>query len=228
MADLNHAVAAHWGDVVRRARQALGLRQVDVAQWAELSRNLISRMELGAGGSIPLRSWASVASVLDIRLDAVSHADARWMAPIERRCHAFVAEIARDGGWSAVTEIGPRFETVLVRPQRFEAAVVRTWHPVPIVSAALDEFEERISLESARRGDAWRVSGLILVPRTGQNRRRITERAADIAPRLPADGADWIGSLRGLRQSMPTDRGLVWLDRWATRFTPARRRPGWQ
>lgn len=185
MTRFNDGVAVHWGDVIRRARLALGLRQVDVALAAELSRNLVSRMELGAGGSIPLRSWVSVAGVLNIRLDAASHADARWMRPIERRCHALVAELGREGGWSAVTEIG-------------------------------------------RRGETWRVSGLILVPRTARNRRRITERAADIAPRLPADVADWLGSLRRLRQPMPADRGLAWLDRWATRFTPARRRPGWQ
>jgi hypothetical protein len=210
------------------------MRQSDVADAAGLSRTMVGRMELGRGGTIPLENWAAVAQVVGVRLDAVGRADAPWMAPIERRCHALVAGLARDGGWTAVTQVVsaggphafPAIETVIARSQ-LEAVVIKAWHPVPMVEPALVSFEERLAKERTRRGDTWQISGLFLVPRTTSNRRRITEQAEALAARLPASGADWIRALRSPRARLP-GLGLIWLDRWATRLRPARRRPGWE
>lgn len=236
MASVDTSLAATLGDRLKVARTVVGMRQEDVAIQAGVSRTMVCRMELGRGGSISMDSWAAVASVLGVELRAEFHEPERSpRGHLTLRCHALVARVARDGGWRATTEIvrasrdraPATVETILVRPFRHEAAVVHAWHPVPNVGPALDALETRRDLLRRMFGSGWFVSALVLCPSTSADRRRVTELAPRLATALPATAGDWMGALRHSRSPMPSD-GLIWTDRWAQRFRPAGRHPGWQ
>jgi transcriptional regulator with XRE-family HTH domain len=236
MASLNESVAAALGKRIRLARSETGMLQGEVAIQAGLSATMVCRMELGRGGSISLDSWAAVAAVLGVEIvGAFNEPAGSSRGQVELRCHRLVAGVARDGGWAATTEIvraspdraPSSVETILVRTFRKEAAVVHAWHPVPNVGAALSDLEARS--EQLRRyfGSDWTVSALVLCPSTTAGRRRVTELAHRLATHLPATGGEWTAALRHKRSPMPA-AGLLWTDRWAERFRPAARHPGWQ
>jgi transcriptional regulator with XRE-family HTH domain len=236
MALADRSFAATLGQRFRQARSTAGIRQADVASQAGVSRAMVTRMELGRGGSISLDTWAAVAAVLGVEIvGAFNEPAGSWRGQVELRCHGLVAGVARDGGWAATTEIvraspdraPSSVETILVRTFRKEAAVVHAWHPVPNVGAALGDLEARG--EQLRRyfGSDWTVSALVLCPSTTAGRRRVTELAHRLATHLPATGGEWTAALRHKRSPMPA-AGLLWTDRWAERFRPAARHPGWQ
>ncbi len=236
MARVDESLAATFGGRFRLARSTAGIRQVDVASQAGISRTMLARMELGRGGSISLDSWAAVASVLGVEFVAeFSEPAGSLRGQVEMRCHRLVASVARDGGWVARTEIvraspdraPSSVETILVRPFRTEAAVVHAWHPVPNVGAALGDLGARCEQLRRSFGAGWSVSALVLCPSTTAGRRRVTELADRLAADLPANGGDWMAALRHRRSPMPA-AGLLWTDRWAERFRPAARHPGWQ
>ena len=236
MASVDTSLAATLGDRFRLARTVVGMRQEDVASEAGVSRTMVCRMELGRGGSISMDAWAAVASVLGVELLAEFREPERSpRGQLALRCHALVARVAWDGGWRATTEIvrasrdraPATVETILVRPFRTEAAVVRAWYPVPNVGVALDALESRREVLRRAFGSGWSVSALVLCPSTMADRRRVTELASRLATALPATAGEWIGALRHSRLAMPSD-GLIWTDRWAQRFRPGGRHPGWQ
>ena len=236
MTEMDEAVAAMLGERIRRAPWAAGRRQVDVAHGAGVSQTMVCRMELGHGASVSLGSWVAVAASLGIDLFALeSELEREPKETTELRCHTLVAGVARGGGWSSTTEIvraradraPSSVETILVRPNRNEAAVVRAWQTVPNVDVALDSLRART--EDLRRsvGSGWSVSALVLCPWTRADRRRITELAPRLADVLPATSGAWMNALRHSRLPMPSD-GLLWTDGHAERFKPAGRHPGWQ
>jgi transcriptional regulator with XRE-family HTH domain len=236
MARVEESLAATLGEHFRLARSSVGIRQLDVASQAGISRTMVTRMELGRGGSIGLDSWAAVANVLGVDLIAeFREPEGSSRGNVVMQCHSLVAAVARDGGWVATTETvqaSPHrapssVETIQVRPFRGEAAVVHAWHPVPNVVAAIDALEGR--QENLRRtfGSGWAVSALVLCPSSMAGRRRVTELAPRLATALPATAGDWMAALRCARSPMPS-AGLLWTDHSAVRFRPAGRHPGWQ
>ena len=236
MARIDESLAATLGERIRFARSAVGIRQIDVARRAGISRAMVTRMELGRGGSISLDSWAAVAGVLGVDLVAeINDRAASSRGHVELRCHGLVAVVARDGGWAAATEIvrarpdsaPSSVETILVRSFRQEAAVVHAWHPVPNVGPALRDLGARCEHLRRSFGPGWSVSALVLCPSTTAARRRVTEVAQGLAMDLPATCGEWMAALRHRRSPMPA-AGLLWTDRWAERFRPAGRHPGWQ
>jgi len=236
MASADESLAAALGNCLRLARSAAGIRQRDVAIQAGVSRTMVCRMELGRGGSISLDSWAAVAAVLGVDLVAdFREPRGSSRGHVELRCHTLVSAVAREGGWLGTTEIVRKsrdrapssVETILVRPVRNEAAVVHAWHPVPNVEVALDDLEGRREPLQRTFGVAWAVGVLVVCPSTTAGRRRVTELAPRLAAALPATAGDWMAALRHARSPMPS-AGLLWTDRWAERFKPAGRHPGWQ
>ena len=137
-------IAAKLGDRLRRARHSGRWPQADVAERAGVSQATISRMELGAGGSITLDTWSSVAAGAGVRFIADLRSDAdrecAWppmAATAARRCLALIDDEARGGGWKALAEIaGDEIETVLVRPVRGEVAFIRVCDALASVDAA--------------------------------------------------------------------------------------------
>ena len=236
MVSVDASVAAALGDRLRLARCAAGIRQRDVAIRAGVSRTIVCRMELGRGGSIRLDSWVAVAAVLNVDLVGITHEpEGSWRGHVVLRCHDLVAALARDGRWVARTEIvrarpdraPTSVETILVRPFRQETAVVRAWHPIPNMDAALDDLEARVEQLRRSSGPGWAVNALVLCPSTTDGRRRVTEVASLLATALPAPSGEWMAALRHPRSPMPSS-GLLWTDRWAERFKPAGRHPGWE
>lgn len=236
MTKAGESLAAVLGDQIRCTRAAAGRRQAEVADQAGVSATMVCRMELGRGASISLGSWAAVAASLGVDLVAVaSERESQRQDDIELRCHRLAAEVAVGGGWTATTEIvraspdraPSSVETILVRPSRNEAAVVRAWHPVPNMGVALDTLQARKDDLRRSFGPGWTVSALVLCPWTTAGRRRISELAPSLATVMPATSGAWMTALRHARSPMPPD-GLLWTDRWAEQFKPAGRHPGWQ
>ena len=236
MTEVGDSLAATLGDRIRRARSAAGRRQSEVADRAGVSQTMVCRMELGRGASVSLGSWAAVAETLGVDLFALEPGRERQPQDvIELQCHALAAEVARGGGWTATTEIVPAspdgapssMETILVRPSGNEAAVVRAWHPVPNMRVALDALQARKDDLQRSFGPGWTVRALVLCPWTTAGRRRISELAPCLATVLPAASGAWMTALRHALSPMPSD-GLLWTDRWAEKFKPTGRHPGWQ
>jgi transcriptional regulator with XRE-family HTH domain len=236
MTEVGESLAATFGDRIRTARVAEGRRQRDVADMAGVSETMVCRMELGRGASISLGSWAAVAAALGVDLDAaVSGPESRRQDDIEVRCHTLAAEVARGGGWTATTEIvrtsqdhaPSSVETILFRPSRNEATVVRVWHPVLNINVALNALQARQEDLCGSLGLEWTVGALVLCVWTIADRRRISELAPRLATVLPATSAAWMAALRYARSPMPSD-GLLWTHPSGLRFKPAGRHPGWQ
>jgi hypothetical protein len=176
--------------------------------------------------------WAAAAGAVGRRL-VVDLVDMRPDVPQEAslalRCHRTITNEALVGGWSAVTEIRSRpsheeIETVLARAS--ESVVVHAWDVVTRVAARLEILQASIDRERST-ADAASVCGLVVVPSTHANRRRMTEEQA----LLPGSGA---GPRRQLVRRPPqqasasADRhGVLWLDRHGDRLLPAPLLPGW-
>jgi hypothetical protein len=216
----------------------LGTR-VDGARWrwqlGPACRNRRSRGWSSAeGGSISLETWAAVAEAVGRRLTADLRSDARAdeavsAARVVRRCHALIGDIARVGGWTAVTEVtADVIETLLVRPLRDEVAVVHVWDAIAGIDAAARAFLRSIQREYEDRADPATVGGLVVVLHTTENRRRVAESRAVLQEVVPGSGARWLGALRSPRSAMPTDAGLVWASPDGSRIRPTPHRPGWQ
>jgi transcriptional regulator with XRE-family HTH domain len=225
--------AAHLGVELRRARQRCRMRQGDVASRIGCSQSMISRMELGAGANMPLATWAAAAQAVDLRL-VVDLVDTRpdllrEDASLALRCHRTITREARAGDWSVVTEIRSRFghqevETVLTRASH--SVVVHAWDVVTRVAARLEMLQASIDRERSR-SDGLAVGGLIIVPSTQANRRRMTEERALLGGAVPALAADWYAALRNAHRPVPIDPGVLWVDRHASRLLPAPLLPGW-
>jgi hypothetical protein len=148
-----------------------------------------------------------------------------------------IANTARDGGWSAVTEIRSRsgrddIETILIRHDRFrsdrhELAVVRVWDVVTNISRSIDVMRASIERERRDHGNGWAVGGLVVLPSGPGNRRRMTEERALLEPEFPAFAAGWYAALRNDRRAMPGKPGMLWTDRHGSRILPAPFVPGW-
>jgi hypothetical protein len=232
--------AAILGNELRWSRQRCRKVQRVVAGEIGCSQSTISRMELGRGGAMSLSAWAAAAGAVDRRL--VVELVPRDSAPrseegLARRCHGLVTELARDGGWTAVTEIITRpgradIETVLTRrnalyPHRPEVAVVHVWD---LLTEPIGRFERmRISLarERQERAADHVVAGLVVMPARADQRRRATEERALLQVEYPALAAHWFGALVNGHRRMPTSSGILWCDRAGERFLPAPLVPGW-
>jgi transcriptional regulator with XRE-family HTH domain len=100
---------ARVGAAFRAVRLRRGLRQIDVATQAVVSRGLVSLIERGHVDAATLRALRRVAAVLDIRVDIV----ARWRAgELDRLLNArhaaladAVADYLRALGWEVAPEV---------------------------------------------------------------------------------------------------------------------------
>jgi transcriptional regulator with XRE-family HTH domain len=211
-------IAAIQRERIRRARLVARLRQSEVAALAGVSQTMVSRIELGRGGSVPFGRWTAVAATVGVDLLGTLDDSLPTSLDVLRRCHRLVADRALEGGWSAWTDLQAN-ETLLVRPSRQEAAVVQIWDAIGSVPAAIGSFADRLTREALTHPDSWRVSGAIVVPATGPNRRRMTESDAAIRVGFPVRGAQWLGAL-GQLAPMPGRPGVIWTDQRMDRLRP--------
>lgn len=238
--DYDH-VATVLGRELRRARHAVRKRQRDVGAEIDLSQPSISRLELGGGGPVALDTWIAVARAVGRRLefDLVDSDEAPGTVVAEPsvRCHRMVARTAAGGGWSAATAVRhwPQvsdLETVLTRRTETyrpsnEVAIVQVWHEITGVEPLVARLLSRVDEERLLHPDATIVSGLVVVPASHHDRRRITEVRDELRAALPAAGRDWYAALVNSNRRLPRGHGILWAFRHGDGLRPAPFLPGW-
>jgi hypothetical protein len=93
------------------------------------------------------------------------------------------------------------------------------WDVLADFDRAIADLRRGIEGERSARGEPWSVSGFVLIARSGQIVRRLSEsgRAVDLA--LPVRGSRWLGALDA-DVPMPASLGMVWTDQSMTRLRP--------
>jgi hypothetical protein len=214
MARMARDLPLEFGREVRAARLRMRRSQAKIAAAAGVSQPLISKMELGRGGGVPLATWSTVAGVLGLQLELVPLMDGR-AGPWQR----LIVETARSGDWTA-SSTGD--ETLLSRGD--DRVVVHAWDVVTVVTADAD----RLMAAMAREGEAGgRVSGIVVIPGTGDNRRRVSELRAELRDAFPARANAWYAALVNPHRPMPAAPGILWAFPDGTRLRPASLLPGW-
>ena len=175
--------------------------------------------------------WSAVADAVDCRL-AVQllprTAQSADDATLAVQCHRAVADLSRQGAWSAVTVIERRggheiIQTVLDRgPER---VVVHAWDVLGDVEPHVEALVSSVERESA--GLSRAAVGLAIVPSTSVNRRRMTEARELLRPAFPTLASAWYGALCNPSRPTPVDDGVLWTDRQGKRVLPAHSVPGW-
>jgi transcriptional regulator with XRE-family HTH domain len=215
-------VVADLGVLVRRTRIGQGRRQRDVADAAQVSQSMVSRVELGRGGSVPLATWVRITEALGMVLGEVDRGDRR-RDEVQRRCHRLVVERSRLGGWTATTSIDTErpeaSETILERHGRSEAAIVHVWDVLADFDRAIADLRLRIEAEQSARGEAWSVSGFVIIARSGHIVRRLSESGRAVDRTFPVRGSRWLGALGG-DVPMPASLGMIWTDQSTSRLRP--------
>jgi hypothetical protein len=214
---------------VRRARIGLRLTQLEVGQQAGISQSMVSRMELGRGSGLPLRSWIAVGDVVGVTFQPATTPPG--VEPFGLRA---IVLLASRGGWQRERSIASPVGSILVlgRPQRLiqgvrttrltsaACAVVLVADVVADVPALQRSLSAAIAGVRREVGVRTDVGGLLVVRRTRHNKRRLAETwdAAGWATRQA--GGRWIAALRSAEVAVPLRPGLVWMDARATRLIP--------
>lgn len=213
---------ADLGLLVRRTRIGQRRRQRDVAAAAQVSQSTMSRVELGRGGSVPLATWVQITQALGLVLGEVHLGDRHGRVEVQRRCHRLVVERSRLGGWAATTIIDTvrpeASETILERHGRSEAAVVHVWDVLADFERAITHIQRRIEGERSARGDAWSVSGVVVIARSGHIVRRLSESGRAVNLAFPVRGSRWLGALGGDVPMPPL--AMIWTDQSMSRLRP--------
>jgi transcriptional regulator with XRE-family HTH domain len=208
------AVAVKLGRRLRSARLNLGRSQRSIAIAAGVSQPVVSRLELGGGDGVPLATWAAVATAVGLELALLGpdpDTGTRW-----RR---LIIDAAKSGGWSASSSGG---ETLLTRSE--DRVVVHAWEIVTVVTSEIERLRASIEREQRRGG---RVSGIVVVPATGDNRRRMSELRDELRDVFPSRANAWYAAIVNPHRAMPADPGVVWAFPDGRRLRPASILPGW-
>ena len=185
-----------------------------------ISTSVISRMEIGRGGGVPLETW--------LVLDALLPVDAfRPAAPAPAWGVDAVIGLATVGGWVAHTvdpnpilRRAPRLVRGPFRP-RMTSGCLAVVHVVDVLTDILVSMPKLgAARETAARmaPPGWRAGGLLVVRRTEFNKRRA--RVRRFGPLQPGQSGRWIATLRDPDVAMPETLGFVWMDPRATRLIP--------
>jgi hypothetical protein len=125
-----------------------------------------------------------------------------------------IERIATHGGWTAESLSD---ETILSRAD--DRAVVHVWLVVTNVAHDIERF--RGSLEGQH------TSGVVVIPGTAHNRRRVSEIREDLRDAFPARSNSWYAALVNPHRPMPDKAGILWAFPDASRLRPASILPGW-
>ncbi len=210
------------GERLRAGRYRAGRTLADVSAETSISRHRLGRMELGQGGSVAVRHWIEVATVLGVDLFSAP-------AAVPDRVRESILALAEPGGWR-LTSIDGR-DIVLDRSRRRASESTRLLLPaeraiVRVVSILTDLGAERDALLRATnalvdREDPERSrGGLLVVARSPANQRRVAMTSRDLVTGLTLFAARWIGVLSRTTSSVPVRPGLLWLAPRGTHLQP--------
>src|SRR5690349_5844236 len=185
-----------FGRDIRAARLSLRMSQQHVAALVGVDRSLVSRIELGHGGVVPLETWIAVSGALGLQVDLIPGTESS-ASDHEGTCRRTVADVASGGGWISTEHPN---ETLLTRPN--ERVVVRAWETVTVVAPEIDELHASMDREAA--------NGLVVIPATGANRRRISECRAELRSAFPVSGNRWFVAVVSPGRPSPNAPGILW------------------
>jgi transcriptional regulator with XRE-family HTH domain len=228
-------IAHRLGRALRDQRQAVGLRQVDVAARAGLSQSEIARLEAGRGATTSVSTWAVCAAAVGLQLAGFIERAPGTDLPRDLqhlRHQDTVVAAATAGGWhaepeAALADDGPRprsIDVLLTREERREAAVVEVWDLLLDGGAAMRGLTAKVRATSERLGEDWSVHGLLVIRGTRRNRRLVAAFASLFAARFPASSDRWLAALRDPDTKLPAGDGLAWTNIEGSRLLAARRR----
>jgi transcriptional regulator with XRE-family HTH domain len=192
------------GAVYRAIRLRKRLRQLDVAQRSGVEREVISRLERGSAGRIPLHTLGAVASALGIRIDVVVQWPGGDLDRVLNHRHAALHEAVAAffgslPGWVTAPEVsfsiyGERgvidilawheasrslliieLKTALVDPQELVATMDRR-----------TRLARQIGRERGWSADS--VSCWVIVAESSTNQRRVREHRGLLRTAFPATG----------------------------------------
>ncbi len=223
------------GMMLRDARLALGLRQLDAAGRAGVSQSFWSRIERGVTTTVSVETLASCGAAVGLQLAAFFERapGASFPRDIEHlRRQSLVVGIAAIGGWHAEPEAplvndGPRprsIDVLLTRDPAREAAVVEVWDLLIDGGDAMRGLDAKVLATRARLGPEWRVQGLLLLRRTSRNRALVRTLMPLIEARFPASSAAWLRALTDTGAPMPNAAGFAWTSVAGDRLIAARLR----
>jgi transcriptional regulator with XRE-family HTH domain len=205
---------------LRALRIRRGWRQVDLASRAGISQSLVSAIERGGAGTVPLRTLAHIADVLDARIDLAVRWRGEQLDRLLDSAHARLVErtveILVERGWDTRVETsfairGERGSIdLLARHPTGFVLVVEVKSVVPDSQAMLHSLDRKVRLApEIVAGLNWTgpvsFGRLLIVADGSTGRRRIAALAATYGTVLPDRGArirEWLrrpeGPLAGL------------------------------
>jgi hypothetical protein len=92
------------------------------------------------------------------------------------------------------------------------------------VAAAIDALGNDLQVARLSAPEGWRAGAAIVVRRTPNNLRRLTESRSHVDRAFPDTGSLWVAALTRQEAPMPMGRGLVWLTARGTHLYPTRLR----
>ena len=101
---------------------------------------------------------------------------------------------------------------------------MHVWDTVTVVGSDVARFRASIERERAAAG---RVSGIVVIPAIGGNRRRVSEVREGLRDVFPARGNAWYAALVNAHRPMPSEPGILWTFPDRQRLRPATVLPGW-
>jgi len=222
---------ARSGGELRQRRQRSRRTQDQVANRAGVSRNLVSRMERGLGGSASVDAWQRVALAVDAPLTialqrdiAGDTIDAAHLAMQE-----LVLRTGRAGGYRGSFELATRptepwrsADVGFRDDRRRRLILVECWNSFGDVGAAARSTNRKLAEAADLAAALWGtvahvVGGLWVVRATRRNRALVARYPELFASRFPGSSRGW---LRAITEGTvpPSAPGLIWSNVNATRL----------
>lgn len=208
------------GKSFRALRIRRGLRQVDLARLAHVSRGMISKIERGEIAAVPLRVLRAVAGALGASVDLKLRWHGEGLDRLLDEAHARLVEatvaLLREGGWDVAVEVsfailGERgsIDVFAWHEATGSLLVIEVKSVVPDSQAMLHALDRKArlapQLAKERGWESRNVGRLLVVGESSTARQRISRLGATYDTALPDRNVEvrrWIrkpdGSLRGL------------------------------
>jgi transcriptional regulator with XRE-family HTH domain len=225
-----------FGRGIRALRRRRGWRQADLGAAAGVSRAAVSRIELGLGDRLTVRSLEAVAAAAGARFDIRLSWNGEALDRLLDVAHAHLVEMVvtrlEASGWEAVPEVSfaiaserGSIDILAFHPQTGSLLVVEVKSVVPDIQAMLGSLDRKARLgRGIGRERGWTVttvSRLLVVGEDRTARRRIAAFEATFQRAFPLRGGALDRWLRSPDPSKPI-AGLRFLS--GARHTSTRHR----
>jgi transcriptional regulator with XRE-family HTH domain len=232
--------AVRFGRGIRALRRRRGWRQTDLGERSSVSRNAVSRIELGRGDRVTIRTLDAIAGALGARIDVRLSWNGEALDRLLDAAHADLVErIARRldrAGWETAPEVsfnvgGERGSIDLLgrHPPTGCVIVVEVKSVVPDIQAMIVALDRKARLARVVAHDrGWpstSVSRLLVIGEDRTARRRVDAFEATFRRAFPVRGRDVDDWLRVPDPAAPMS-GLRFLSRAHQAGTRHRMRAG--